>query len=136
MYHFVKLQHEPPGADFAYVFQMTTYETLHSRFCTAFICKQPLLFFHRDVGFCFLLTGSRANSVHGSHGSPLVPLWVVALTGAEPIGPIEPSHGVKQAVDDCHTHTYTPCQHRGYQMPLVPFWIIPAEKKQHKSIFF
>lgn len=76
--------------------------------------------------FHLLLTSSRAHSVHGGHGLPLVLLRVVALTGAEPIGTVEPPHSVKQPVDDCNTHTDTPCQHGCYQLPLVPFWIIPG----------
>ncbi|KAG7236762.1 hypothetical protein INR49_029530, partial [Caranx melampygus] len=69
---------------------------------------------NQDVGFCFVLTSSRADSVHGSHGSPLIPLWVVALTGAEPIGPIEPSHGVKRVVSSTDS-IEKPADHTGCQ---------------------
>ncbi len=93
---------------------------------------------NRVAAFDLFLTGSRAHSVHGSHGLPLIPLRVVALTGAEPIGPVEPPHSVKQPVDHCNTHTDSPCQHGGNQLPLVPFWIIPSMKKtkQNKMICF
>lgn len=84
----------------------------------------------RGAAFHLLLTGSGAHSVHGRHGLPLVPLGVVALAGAEPVGPVEASDGVKQAVDDGDAHADTPRQHGGYEMPLVPFWIIPAEEER------
>lgn len=83
-----------------------------------------------------LLTSSGAHSVHGGHGLPLIPLRVVALTGAQAIGPIESPNCIKQPVDHCNAHANTPCQHGGYQLPLIPFWIIPSEKEKHIDLLF
>lgn len=78
-----------------------------------------------------LFTCSGAHGVHGGHGYPLVPVWVVALTGVQAVGTIKTSYSVQQPVDDSHTNTYTLCQHGGYQLPLIPLWIVPAEERQH-----
>lgn len=64
-------------------------------------------FFVRILGF--IRTSSRADSIHGGHGLPLILLWVVAFTGAKPAGPVKPPHSIKQPVNDCHTHADAPC---------------------------
>lgn len=97
--------------------------------CIIFVSDEFFVFFFSFKKKKNLLTGSRAHSVHGGHGLPLIPLRVVALTGAEPIGPIETPHSVEQPVNDSNTHTDATRQHGGYQLPLVLFWIIPAEKE-------
>lgn len=82
------------------------------------------------------LTSSGAHSVHGGHGLPVVVLGVVALTGAEAVGPVEPPHSIEQPGDDSDTYTDPPGQHGGHQLPLVPFWVVPEPGTTHIHWFY
>lgn len=77
------------------------------------------------------LTSSRAQGLHGGHGLPFIPLRVVTLTGAQPVGAVIAAHGVEQPVDHSHANTDAPRQHGGNQLPLVLFWVVPAPQEEH-----